>query len=289
MQCGLFAEHLQRQIHGVSWTWCNGEFIEGPLAISPVDRGLTHGLGLFETLLALNGRPVALEMHLERMRTGAELLRWQPFDFGTVRMEEAIAGLLRRAGLDHGRARVRIAMSGGEGDLRVVDKGKESRLWITATTAPPPPESITLVTSPFPRNEASPLSGIKCASYAENLLALDHARRNGADEALFYNTKGELCEATTSNVFLVREGKALTPPLSSGCLPGTMRARVISLCRELKIPLEEALLTRSDVAAAEEIFVTSSTRGVVPVEKLDRHALPECPGRLTAILRSAIG
>ena len=114
--------------------------------------------------------------------------------------------------------------------------------------------------------------GIKCASYAENLVALDQARRAGADEALFYNTRGELCEAATANVFLVRDGEVLTPPLSSGCLPGTMRARVMA-----RIPVKEQPLTAADVAAAEELFVTSATRGVVPVVKLDGRVLPAGP------------
>jgi branched-subunit amino acid aminotransferase/4-amino-4-deoxychorismate lyase len=129
-----------------------------------------------------------------------------------------------------------------------------------------------LVTADFPRNERSPLSGIKCASYAENLIALDQARRAGADEALFFNTRGELCEAATANVFLVRDGNVLTPPLSSGCLPGTMRARVMA-----RIAVKEQPLTAADLAAAEEVFVTSATRGVVPVVKWDGRVLQAGP------------
>ena len=271
----------------MSWTWCKGEYIEGPLAVSAGDRGLTHGLGIFETLLALEGRPVVLEMHLERMRSGAERLGWQIADLGTVRMEEAIRGLLARGGLEHGRARVRIALSAGEGELRCLERGKDSLLWITAAAAPPPPESVALVTAAFPRNEASPLAGVKCASYAENLVALDYARRNGADEALFHNTKGELCEGTTSNVFLVNGGRVLTPPLSSGCLPGTTRARVITLCCTLGIPVAEETLTPVDLAAAAEVFTTSATRGVVPVRSVDGAAYE--PGEITCRLREILG
>jgi branched-subunit amino acid aminotransferase/4-amino-4-deoxychorismate lyase len=137
---------------------------------------------------------------------------------------------------------------------------------------------MILVTSPFPRNERSPLAGLKCASYAENLIALDHARRAGADEALFYNTRGELCEAATANVFLVREGRIFTPPLASGCLPGTMRARVIE-----RIAVEERDLTAADVEEADEVFLTSATRGVVRVAGVDGTAW--LPGRVTAGLK----
>ena len=263
---------LLRHAPYVSWIWCNGEFLEGPLAVSPADRGLTHGLGVFETLLALDGQPVALDLHLARMRGGAERLGLDAGKLGDGEIAAAMAGLLERVGLATGRARIRLAMSAGAGDLRRLEAGSDSLLWMTVAACPPPPESLALVTADFPRNERSPLSGIKCASYAENLIALDQARRAGADEALFFNTRGELCEAATANVFLVRDGNVLTPPLSSGCLPGTMRARVMA-----RIAVKEQPLTAADLAAAQEVFVTSATRGVVPVVKWDGRVLQAGP------------
>jgi branched-chain amino acid aminotransferase len=262
----------------VSWIWCNGAFLDGPLGVSPSDRGLTHGLGVFETLLALDGQPVALDLHLARMRDGAERLGLDAGKLEDGDIGAAMTGLLERNGLAKGRARVRLALSAGAGDLRRLEAGSDGLLWITVAACPPPPESVTLVTADFPRNERSPLSGIKCASYAENLIALDQARRAGADEALFFNTRGELCEAATANVFLVRDGEVLTPPLSSGCLPGTMRAQVMA-----RIAVKEQSLTAADVAAAEELFVTSATRGVVPVVRLDGRVLPA--GRVAAGLK----
>lgn len=252
--------------------WCNGEFREGPLAIEPGDRGLTHGLGVFETVLAVDGRPRALGLHLERMQHGAAVLGLDAARVDEVVLAAAIAGLLGRCSLEEGRARVRISLSAGSGDLRVLAPGAEAALWISASRAADPPESITLVTASFLRNEASPLAGIKAFSYAENLLALDQARRAGADEALFYNTRGELCEATTSNVFLARGEELLTPPLSSGCLPGTMRRRVLEFCAETGIAAREVSLTALDLAQAEQVFITSAIRGVVPVSAIDGRA-----------------
>jgi branched-subunit amino acid aminotransferase/4-amino-4-deoxychorismate lyase len=256
----------------VSWIWCNGSYLEGALAVSPSDRGLTHGLGVFETVLALDGQAVALDLHLARMRDGAERLGLDVGKLREVEILAAMSGLLERAGLAKGRGRVRLALSAGAGDLRRLEAGNDTLLWMTATECPPSPESVALVTADFPRNERSPLSGIKCASYAENLIALDQARRAGADEALIYNTRGELCEAATANVFLVRDGEVLTPPLSSGCLPGTMRARVMA-----RIAVKEQSLTTADVATADEVFVTSATRGVVPVVRIDGRGLPAGP------------
>ena len=223
-------------------------------------------------MLALDGQPLALDLHLARMRGGAARLGLDVGRRGEAEILAGMSGLLERAGLSMGRARVRLALSAGAGDLRQLEAGSDALLWMTVATCPPPPQSITLVTADFPRNERSPLSGIKCASYAENLIALDQARRAGADEVLFYNTRGELCEAATANVFLVRDGDVLTPPLSSGCLPGTMRARVMA-----RIAVKEQPLTAADVAAADELFVTSATRGAVPVVRLDGRVLPAGP------------
>lgn len=258
--------------------WCNGEFREGPLAIAPGDRGLTHGLGVFETLLAVDGEVRALELHLERMRHGAGVLGLDAAWVDEEGLGPAIVGLLERCGLGVGRARVRISLSAGSGELRALAPGADALLWISASRVADPPESMKLVTASFPRNEASPLAGIKAFAYAENLLALDEARRAGADEALFYNTRGELCEATTSNVFLFNGEKVLTPPLSSSCLPGTMRRRVLEFCRSSGIPVEEVTLTEVDLAQASHAFITSAIRGVVPVAEIDGRLLePRCP------------
>lgn len=253
----------------MSAVWCNGEFLEGPLAIAPGDRGLTHGLGVFETMLAVDGEVRALDLHLARMMHGATVLGLDVARVNEESLVPAVAELLQRCGLETGRARLRISLSAGSGDLRMLAPGEDALIWISSSRAADPPESVTLVTASFPRNEASPLAGIKAFSYAENLLALDEARRAGADEALLYNTRGELCEATTSNIFVVRGEKVLTPPLSSGCLPGTMRRRVLDFCLRSGIEAEEVTLTKGDLAEAGQVFITSAIRGAVPVSAID--------------------
>jgi branched-subunit amino acid aminotransferase/4-amino-4-deoxychorismate lyase len=197
----------------------------------------------------------------------------------------AIGGLLERCGLREGRARVRISLSAGSGELRVLSPGADALFWIHASRAADPPESVALATASFPRNESSPLAGIKVFAYAENLLALDEARKAGADEALFYNTRGELCEATTSNVFLKRGEEVLTPPVSSGCLPGTMRRRVLDFCRESGIAAREGTLTKADLGEATQVFVTSAIRGVVPVSHIDGRALEWMKPGVVSLLR----
>jgi branched-subunit amino acid aminotransferase/4-amino-4-deoxychorismate lyase len=248
--------------------WCNGEWL-AELPASPMDRGHLHGLALFETLLAIHGVPRFADRHLIRLAKGCEKLGWSmPHAHLSTIMEE----LLLRNGLEKGRARIRLTMTAGSGPLDDLAPGAGHLLWMAAFPAPEPPLSLAVTHSPWPRNENSPLAGLKCASYAENLIALDHARRLGFDEVVFTNTAGILCEAATANIFIVKNGQILTPSLDSGCLPG--------ITREILLEEQECLetaLTYLDLLAADEIFLTSSTRGPLPVTRVGEMAFQVGP------------
>ena len=157
-----------------------------------------------------------------------------------------------------------------------------SRASISAAVSPEVPGPVSLATVPFPRNERSPLAGIKCLSYAENLVALDLARRAEADEALFLNGRGEVCEAATANVFVVSGDRIVTPPLSSGCLPGTARARVMELARSRGIGVEESAVSPESCAGCS-LFLTSATRGVVSVRSIDGGVMASAPDVVEAL------
>ncbi len=219
---------------------------------TPNDRGFTHGLGVFETLLALDGELVRPEWHFERMETGCGVLDIVPPD------REAVRAALQ-AELGSGRQRVRIARTAGSGVLNQL-RGEDPRTVLTIAPCPEPPSSLRVITAPWPRNEANPLTAVKCLSYAENLMALDVARHAGADEAVFFNTQGELCEGACSNVFVERDGELFTPPLSSGCLPGTFRRGLIESGQAV-----EKVLSVEDVRGAQAIYLSSATRGLVRV------------------------
>jgi branched-subunit amino acid aminotransferase/4-amino-4-deoxychorismate lyase len=252
--------------------WCNGQWLAFNDFPSPVvDRGLLHGLGLFETLLALDGRPVFAERHLARLRASCSRLGWA-FEFSDF--QETLSELLVRNRLTHQRARIRLAMTAGSGNLTDLGLGGDRLIWMTAQAAEEPPDAVAVGVSPWRRNEHSPLAGLKCASYAENLIALDHARRQGFSETLFFNTSDHLCEAATANVFLVKNGRVLTPPLDSGCLPGITRAVVIDLATSHGLVCSETDVTARELAVADECFLTSSTRGLVAVTRIDQYSLP---------------
>jgi branched-chain amino acid aminotransferase len=125
---------------------------------------------------------------------------------------------------------------------------------------------------PWPRNERGALAGIKSTSYAENVVALARAKEAGASEAIFPNTIGNLCEGTGTNIFVEIDGRLVTPPLSSGCLAGVTRELVIELtgCEEVDVPIEHLKTT-------SEAFLTSSTRDVMPITRIDNRQLTEGP------------
>jgi branched-chain amino acid aminotransferase len=250
------------------WIWSNGALIAADeLRVSPFDRGLTVGLGLFETILAVDGRPVFLDQHLARHAVGCARLGWPPPD--PAKVEQGIHDLLHANQLTIGSARVRLFQTAGSGPLADLARGPSALTLLTAATLTPGPETISLTLSPWVRNERSPLAGLKCASYAENLLALAAAQAAGFNEPLFLNTRDEVCETATANLFLVKDGTLRTPALTSGCLPGIARAQVLTQARAQGLPTEETTLHLADLHHADELFLTSSLRGIVPITRFD--------------------
>ena len=136
--------------------------------------------------------------------------------------------------------------------------------------------SAKVVVVPWVRNERAATAGLKTTSYADNVVALAHAKAAGANEAIFANTLGQLCEGTGTNVFVVLDGELHTPPLESGCLAGITRALVAewSGARETDLPLDA-------LERAEEVFITSSLRDVQAVNRVDDRELPGAPGPVT--------
>ena len=241
-----------------------------------------HGLGLFETILAVDGIPVFADRHVARLRGSCERLGWL-FEFPDF--VKIMTELIRMNSLTDGRSRIRLAISAGSGLIHDLALGSDHVAWMTATPIAAAPSATTANLSPWLRNERSALAGLKCASYAENLLALEQASRLGFEETLFANTAGHLCEAATSNVFVVKNGSLHTPSLGSGCLPGITRSVVIELAATLGISCEERDLPVDELHAADELFLTSSIRGVMAVSRFEDRVLP--PGPVTRALRHA--
>jgi branched-chain amino acid aminotransferase len=260
--------------------WIDGELRSvRELSLSPFDHGVTVGDGVFETMRTERGDPFALTRHLARLRRSAAGLGLTvPYSDDELR-----AGV--RAVLDANgelAGRVRVTLTGGIGPLGSDRAGNRPTVLIATAAPRERPATSSLATVPWRRNEHSPIAGLKTTSYAENVVALQRAREAGADEALFANTAGNLCEGTGTNVFVGLGGRLLTPPLSSGCLAGITRELVLELTDavEQDLPIER-------LGEADEVFVTSSTRDVMPIATIDDHPLPRCPGPLTIAAQTA--
>lgn len=248
----------------------------------PTDRGLLHGLGVFETLLAIDGKPVFAGRHLARLSGACERLGWR-LEVGGL--EATMEELLAANQLGAGRARIRLAVSGGSGNLHDLTPGLDRVLWMTAFPAADAPLTTSVNLSPWLRNERSPLVGLKCASYAENLVALEHASRLGFDETIFLNTAGHVCEAATANLFVVKDGVLSTPSLQSGCLPGITRSVVIDLADHHRLECVESDVTGVELDRADELFLTSAINGVTGICRLEKRLFP--PGSITRMFREA--
>jgi branched-chain amino acid aminotransferase len=254
--------------------WMNGHILEDPEApaIAVQDHGLTVGDGVFEAVKVVDGRPFALTRHLHRLARSAAGLGLPDPDQETVR--RAVDAVLRDQDLPLGR--IRITFTGGVAPLGSGRGHNPPTLVVVAAPMAPAPLSTAVVTVPWPRNERGVLAGLKTTSYAENVVALAHAHRHGATEAVFANLAGHLCEGTGSNVFYVVDGELRTPSLAAGCLAGISRELLLEWhgAREVDEPVE--LLER-----AEEVFLVSTTRDVQPVHRWNDRDL-DVPGPVTA-------
>lgn len=261
--------------------WVDGALVPtGEPAVSAVDHGVTVGDGAFETAKIVDGTPFAVTRHLARLDRTMAGLGLPPADHDLIRagIDAVLAGDTIRFG------RLRWTVTGGHGPLGSDRLDSALTHIVTAVPHDRPPASGAVVTVPWVRNERSATAGLKTTSYAENVVALARAAESGAVEAIFGNTRGELCEGTGSNVFVVTGGVLRTPPLESGCLAGISRQLVLEWCREEGIEVREETLPVSVLEQADEVFITSSVKDVLPVSAVDGRALAT-PGPVTAAVQ----
>jgi branched-chain amino acid aminotransferase len=263
-----------------SVVWLDGALVDAAEArISPFDHGLLTGDGVFETLIVYGGEPFAVRRHLDRLAASCAGLGLDVPD------RTVVADALRQVVMANGltSARLRVTVTGGDSPLGS-ERGAGGPTVVVAggaLAAWPPTADVVVV--PWTRNERSAVAGLKTTSYGENVVALAHARAHDASEAIFANTRGDLCEGTGSNVFVAIGGRLVTPPLTSGCLAGVTRALVLELVDAVEDDLPVGAL-----ADADEAFLTSTTREVQPIRAVDGRVLRSpAPGPLTAATAAA--
>lgn len=252
--------------------WLNGDLMADPTqgAVAVTDHGFTVGDGVFEAVKTLAGRPFALTRHLARLERSAAGLGLPAPDLDDVR--RGVEAVLE----DDPIGRLRITYTAGPAPMGSGRGGGPPTLVVAYSAIAPAPDSTSVVTVPWTRNEHGATTGLKTTSYAENVIALAHAAEHGGTEAIFANTAGNLCEGTGSNVFYVVDDELRTPSLDAGCLAGITRELVIEWCGAREV--DEAL---GDILErASEVFLASTTRDVQAVSRWDGRDLP-APGPVT--------
>lgn len=264
-------------MRGETRVWVQGRLVEptDPV-VGALDHGLVVGDGVFEATKIVDGRPFALTRHGRRMDRSAQGLGLPPIDHDLLR--EGIAAVLA-AGPPIAFGKLRYWVTAGVQGLGT-DRGEPGlRYFVAAAPLPRVPASGAIHVVHWPRNESAPTAGLKTTSYADSVVALAAARRRGAVEAVFANTRGDLCEGTGSNVFVVTQGHILTPSLECGPLAGVTRALVLQWCAAAGMAVCERRLPLDVLQTADEVFLTSSTKDVFAVDAVDGRRL--APGPVT--------
>ncbi len=271
--------------------WINGKFLDPDKAkVSVFDRGFMYGDGVFETMRGYAGRIFKLDRHLERLFGSLKALKIE-HKYSKKYLQDAIYKTLKTNRLSS--AYIKLTITRGEGRFGISHKDIFSpNVVITAKDFEGYPgwmsdmglsAAITGV-----QNDGSITSGIKTLNYLPYILARFDAKGMGFDEAILTNTKGYITEAATSNLFVVRKGSLITPSIGSGCLPGITRGVIIEISKGLKISVKEKLLTRPELLAADEIFLTNSLAEVLPVTMVDSKRIGSgAVGGITKLLRNS--
>ena len=265
----------------------DGRVVDGAEArVSVFDRGFLYGDSVFEVFRTYSGVPFAEREHLERLaRSARRLMIPMPVSIETLSSE--VRATLDAAG--EGRWYVRVVITRGSGPL-TYDPSTASeplRVIMVAPLSAPPPEryaqgiAVTLLSASRPTDDAR-AAGAKASNYLANLLAVHEAKQKGAQEALVLGKDGQILEGASSNIFIVKDGRVRTPEPQPGILVGITRATVLGVAAEEGIPVEEAEVRPEDLFSADEAFITSSIREVMPVVSAEGRAIGAgVPGPVT--------
>ena len=283
----------------------NGRLVpEDAARISPFDRGFTLGDAVFESFRAYRGRPFGMEEHLARLRRSCEAARI-PLNADLPRAVHDVLNannFIRQADPREAPgappptdAAVRITVTRGVGGRGASPRGVgHPTVLVTATPVNVPPEvyekGVSVVAATRRRIPESSLDpGIKSTNYLVHVLARMEAEDAGADDALFVDAQGHVIEATQANVFAVKDGRLLTPPLTAGCLPGATRTALLkTVGPTVGVLGQERTLTVADLQAADEVLLTSSVTELAPVVRVEGKPIGAgTPGRVTRLLHEA--
>lgn len=249
--------------------YIDGVIHDEKTAVIPVfDRGFLYGDSVYEVTRTVSGKPLDLERHLDRLDRSSTQIGIPLFP--RTELSDAVTRTLAAAGNPDSYIRVVVTRGAGEISLDPAAADRPRLIVLVKDLRLPPPEDyergieVALVgVVRNPRRAVDP--AVKSGNYLNNILAFAEARRRGASEAFMLNAEGRLVEGSTSNIFVIKDGRVRTPAFEDGLLDGITRRRLLDLCAGARIPAEEAHLSADDLRQADEVFLSSSIRGVLPV------------------------
>ena len=253
----------------------NGRITPLEAAVIPVnDHGFLYGDSVYETVRTYRRRPFVLDRHLDRLDRSAAAIRI-PLPWTHDELSREIQRTLEAAPGNDDLA-IRLMITRGPGPMGYDPALCPRPTFVILTRVLPPltdREKNVGVSAAIVAVRRNPIEAldprIKSSNLLNNILAAQQAKDAGAEEALLFNTRGHLAESTTSNAFFVSSGRLMTPSLECGLLSGVTRDLVLELCAEAAIAVEQGSWSRGEVERAEEIFLTSTTREILPIASLD--------------------
>jgi len=275
----------------------NGKITDQANAVVSVfDHGFLYGEGVYETLRTYSGQPFLFDRHMRRLRKSASMLSLS-VPAANEEIDRRFRETMKAAGLgtQSREAYLRILVTRGIGELTYDPAacGDPTIVIIAKPHVDPPVDAfergVMVALVDIVRNHPGSVNPlIKSNNLLNNALAMQEAFRRGAFEGVMRNYRGELAECTTANLFVVKDGEALTPPLDAGLLAGITREYLFEVGRDTGIAVREQTLRDADLLGADEAFLTSTTRELVPIVRVDNHTIGEgVPGPVTKGLLQA--
>ncbi len=244
-------------------------------SISIYDTSVLHGIGLFETMRSYNGKIFRLKDHLSRIAGSVSRLGMN-VKVDQQELTTAIECLLEANNLSRSSARLKLTITPGS----IRDLGQTSAggtIIITASSDQVQnnnvPSAMPVIITMYRINDDEPTAGHKTLNYFNRLTMLQQAHREGYGEALPFSVRGNLCGGCLSNVFLVKDGRLLTPATGGAIIPGITRKAVLEIASELAIPVQECDLGSAELMEADELFLTGTSIGIVPVSNIGKHQI----------------
>ncbi len=247
--------------------------------LSPGQAGLICGWGIFTTLRISRGEAFGYERHWRRLEKDAAIVRL-PLPYTGPKVRVHLHEAIRANKVTEGCARIYLVYN-TVGFWTSEEKHPEVDLIITTADLPAYHEPVRLALREHGRHAASPLAGVKTISWLNNSWAVAEATKEGFDEVVMLNERGEVAECTAANIFVVKNSKVFTPPLNSGCLEGVTRGILFEIAPEAGVSVVEQALRPEELYSADEVFITSTNRNLIAVGEIAGHKIATAPGPVT--------